>query len=321
MEQLEYESFIGGIRNGRELVGSTLIDGKSTVLLYDIPDDKLTLLSIPENGKVLKSNDFTEQDITTFIVITDADLVQYQLVGNTLQEKERLSLNGKLLSGMDLLFKVILFYDQDIIWVKDINGNFIRRINLAKKSYVDYPFTRRTKRKLAKVDGRLQVSVFEFGSDAYVSWVDVTTAEEQMFQVDLDTERQLSLDWIPPSYGLFRRVHRDSVGNLVFVFEEVEKNKRSYKAILKDIGGRLYDYTSFVASLKGLNIYMIQSLDFRQQVMVCNARGFLLHKVKSNEAIKALPPYNSVRAMVDYGPDKLLINIQGPEKYLLNTKS
>ncbi|MEM9258034.1 MAG: ATP-binding protein [Bacteroidota bacterium] len=320
LEGLKNRAEFVGTKDGHSFIGYTR-KGDINITVYNVATDELLQLAIPEETKIVRTKQAVYADPSVYLLEASNALLKYQVVEGVLRETGRLSFDDDALQFAGDTLKRVIFYDDEVVWVVSPALDRIRRIEWASQTYTDislpdYGFAALDERGRRRSE--TSFSINEFSREIYLSWFDVRTNQHECRLVDLAGRTLRPVDWLPSVSSNRRiKINQDSVGNLVFVFA----NKNENTALLRDTAGVVYDYSQFVSSVRTRGVTRLVSNDFKQQVIVCHERGFLLQTVQSTEAIRAFPLNISVRQLADYGPDRILVATQNVQRFVLNTQN
>lgn len=128
--------------------------------------------------------------------------------------------------------------------------------------------------------------------------------------LDPETDQFKPLKILPPG-AKGQSIHVDSVGNVVFIYK---KENRQQGGILLDKNGQYWDYSPVVRDFPFVE--KINGENFKVAAFVSTKNGVYLQTIADQTAIASYQTGNSIRAIAEVEPGKVLINM-GSKGYVL----
>ncbi|MEM9820506.1 MAG: two-component regulator propeller domain-containing protein, partial [Bacteroidota bacterium] len=164
-----------------------------------------------------------------------------------------------------------------------------------------------SKRFCKKLSNGISYFKMMYGDRQYFVRFDEQSAEVTM-------PKNIPKTWIPQD------VFEDQQGNHLLYYKE-ESGKA--QVILEEQDGKQYNYSAFFQGEAVAGALEVYSPNFRDQILICNRKGFMLHRVQLSEAIQNVLPGVSIRAMVEIEKDKILVTSQNRfySQFILDLKT
>lgn len=137
----------------------------------------------------------------------------------------------------------------------------------------------------------------------------------RLLQYNPDLQDFRPMDGIPTSWQFGRAAIDDAGNRLFFFFNPAGENK----VLLIDTDGGRFDYTAmFPKDRFNRSPYSLVSADFREQIIITDQRGVLVHRIKQETGIQYYLEGYPLRAMTPLSAQQVLVNAHGEGCYLLD---
>ncbi len=314
-----------GLYGERELLGTAIVSKTPVafrLFLFDPANQKLRFPELPMEGRLMSVN--LRHGTQVFICIEkDGVLHFYRWTGEQWTKETSYSLNkGDAENGF---YQAQGFNtDEKQVWLKpspepylirlEKENNQVRRFDLSP-SKTGIPRGQKYLNIIPAIstsDGGQADSLYIFVSSTGRS------LDRRLFQYDPYLQDFKPMRGIPPNW-MFRRAAIDQAGNRLFVFATPEGES---KALLVDTQGQRFNYSAMFPQDRFDGVpFSLVSTNFKEQIIITDRRGVLLHRVKQQAGIQYFLKGNSLRAMTQLSAQQVLVCAHGGGCFLLDLAS
>ncbi len=316
LKKLGADSRIQGMLDGHTLIGFTIDKRENHIFRYDLQTNKVRFDYPPKKGKV-KFLTVKENGQVFFLLIAESEWTMYEMADTQFIEHERIKVAYRQTTEKGETRPTHpRFFDGDYLWISPPDLSFFERIDLntGHREKYDLPVLPYKKLPSNRHPVLNDLNITEVNGITYLSlmlrgryyFMQATTGEKRFTHVEEDKSINQT------------RKYWDEQGNSLTVYTY---SKKKHQAILEDKDGNRFDYSAFFEPLKGGHFHRVVSSDFKQQLIICNVNGILLHKVKSFDAIQNFLPEANARAIAEVGEQQYLVTTESPYRFIINKKT
>ena len=311
-----------GLYGERELLGTAFVSKTPTAIrffLFDPANQKLRFPELPMEGRLKAVN--LRHGNQVFICMEKDGVLHFYRWTEEQWTKETSYPSNKLDTENGLYEGQIFNTDEKQVWLKpspepylirlEKENNQVRRFDLSS-SKTGIP----KRQKNSYIVPAISTAA---GGQADSLYIQVSSTagslDRRLFQYDPVLKDFKPMRGIPPNW-IFHRAAIDQAGNRLFVFATPEGES---KALLIDTEGQRFDYSAmFPKDRFDGRPNSLVSTNFKEQIIITDRRGVLLHRVKRQAGIQYFLEGNSLRAMTQLSAQQVLVCTHGRGCFLLD---
>lgn len=325
LKELGGQTRIIGITDAQELVGFEFAEKVGRIFFFNLETRELSFQELPEEGRIEGLQILTDDQLQILVsqgnkfAIYEWDADHFNLKIRFTSPLNSLKIENR---KQDLNPQ---FY-QDDLWLfgRVSEDEFIQKINCTTgetKTYslADFQMSPEEKKNI-QINAVPIGTVTNKSGQIYINLA-YEGRKHWLFKLDVTIDKFVPLNDIPKlDIGAFgKRVFEDQSGNQIFFYGDEFKVK--LEAVLKDQNGKLYDYSEFFKSLSRAQVLSIKGKNFKKELLISSSKGIMIHQIKSKEYTQNFLLNKSIRAMVEFPNQDVLISHQGLGHYIFNKKT
>ncbi len=316
LKKLDAENRIREMLDGHTLIGFTNNKSENHIFRYDLQTNKVRFDYPPKKGKV-KYLTVKENGQVFFLLVNGSEWIMYEMADAEFIEHDRIKAAYlQTTEKGETRPTHPRFFDGDHLWTSPPDLSFFERIDLSTghREKYDLPVLPYKKLPSNPHPPLTILSVKEVNGTTYLA---LTLRRKYYYLQTTIGEKR----FIPMEGGKLTnqtRKYWDGQGNTLTVYTYP---KKKYQAILEDRDGNRFDYSAFFEPLEGVLFLKVVGSDFKQRLIICNANGILLHKVKSFDAIQNFLQEANTRAIAEVGEQQYLVAPESPKRFIINKKT
>lgn len=315
---LSHRSEINGFTTNNKAVGTYKDNTSHKVFFFDLATETIDFISIQEGGNI--SDLVVRDDGRIFCVVeVKGEMSCFEIINRKLVFINKLKADYQIQEGRFFYTPNLRFLNGETLWQSE-NGQALERIQISadriQKSVLQLPL-------IPEKSDTNPVAYYFYSTLLYnngKTYIKLKLKDKKwsLYQVDDGSTTIDSIDFFPDIYQDVA-VFKDDIGNLLFL--KKEEFQKEYQSILVDTNGQVFDYSAFFEQNKNAIVFNIVGKDFKRELTICNTKGFIIQKVKSNDAIQNYLKGISTRSIAEMENQQYYIAPQSFDKFILDKKN